>query len=250
MGCALPVFSDSPKRRAEIGIIVNQHERELIDRSFQVRQRSDESGRQLFRGNIMPALRNTHRYPFLGSGGIGNPDVTEHDRIPGISRLFQKRQFLSDRIGEDCFKDKAFTLSEQFEAESIRDGRRLLGADVRLHGDIVSVNESQPAGSEMRTVKRRLARTIRPRQRDDDRPRIEDWVHLFLGPLAKRLEFPVHKPACGTGAILVDANKVPVPLFIVRKGSRAEVCCHAPASGRGVNIFQASGERLGSTRLS
>ena len=34
MGCALAVFSDSPERRAEVGIIVNQNERQLVDRSF------------------------------------------------------------------------------------------------------------------------------------------------------------------------------------------------------------------------
>ena len=250
MGCALPVFSDSPKRRPKVGVIVNQYERKLLDRSFKVRERSDKSGHQLFRGNIMPALRNTHRYPLLGNGGIGNPDVTEHDSISGISRLFQKRQFVSDRIGEDCFKDETFTLSEQFKAESIRDDRCLVRADVRLRGDIVSVNESQAAGSEMRMVKRRLTGTIRPRERDDDRPRIQDWVHLLPGPFAEGQEFPVHKPARGACAILVDANKVPVLLFVVRKGTRAEVLCHAPASGGGVDIFQAGGERLGSTGFS
>ena len=198
----------------------------------------------------MPALRNTHRYPLLGNGGIGNPDVTEHDSISGVSRLFQKRQFVSDRIGEDCFKDKTFALSEQFKAESIRDGRRFVCTDVRLRGDIVSVDEAQAAGAEIRMVKRRLTGAIRPRERDDDRPRIQDWVHLLPGPFAKWLELPVHKPARRACAILVDANKVPIMLFVVRKGARAEVLCHAPASRGGVDIFQASGERLGSTGFS
>ena len=128
----------------------------------------------------MPALRNTHRDPLLGNGSIGNPDVTEHDRISGISRFFQKRQLVSNRIGKDCFKDKTFALSEQFKAESIRDGRRVVRTHVRLRRDIVSVDEAQAAGSEMRVVKRRLTGTVRPRERDDDGPRIQDGVHLLL----------------------------------------------------------------------
>jgi hypothetical protein len=191
----------------------------------------------------MPALRNTHRYPLLGNSGIGNPDVTEHDSVSGISSLFQKRQFVSDRIGEDCFKNKTFTLAGQFKAESVRQVRRRVSADVRLRGDIVGVNESQAAHAEMRMVKRRLTGAIRPRERDDDRPRIEDRVHLLLCPFAKGQELPIHKPARSACAVLVDANEVSILLFVVRKRAGAEVFCHAPASGRRVDIFQASGER-------
>lgn len=128
----------------------------------------------------MPALRNTHRYPLLGSRSIGNPDVTEHDRISGISRIFQERQLVSDRIGKDCFKDKTFALSEELKAKRIRDGRRFIRTDVRLRRDIVSVDEAQAARSQMRVVKCRLTGTVRPRERDDDGPRIQDRVHLLL----------------------------------------------------------------------
>ncbi len=171
----------------------------------------------------MPALRDTHRYALSGDSGVGNPDVTEHHCVPGISRIFQEGRFVADRIGEDRLEYEALPLSEQFKADSIRHGCCLIRINVHFRSDIVSIDEPEAARPQVRIVKRRFAGTVRPRERDNNWPRIQDRMHLLLSPAAKRLELAVHESAGCAGAVFVDANKVTAFLFVVRERSSAQV---------------------------
>lgn len=171
----------------------------------------------------MPTLRNAHRHALLGNRSIVYSDVAQHNSVAGIRCSFQKPEFVSHRIRKDGLKDKAFALPDQFDTQSACHRCAFVGTDVQLRGNIVRINESQAAPAKVRVVEGGFPSPIGPRERDNDRSRLEDGMHLLLCPRTQRLELAIHESTRCARAVLLDPNEMITLLLVMRKWPRLKI---------------------------
>ncbi len=94
----------------------------------------------------MSTLGDTHGNPFFGAVGIGQANETHDNRVTLLRRLFQKSQFVADRIGKDCFKNETFALIHKFLSQFSGNFRRLISINSQFSGQDISIEKTQAAG--------------------------------------------------------------------------------------------------------
>jgi len=144
-----------------------------MDRSSKIGQRSRETLGQLFRRHIVSTLRHAHGDSLFGNGHIRKPDETEDNGISRLIGLLEKAEFVAYRIREYGFKNETFALVEQFVPQCCRQACSLVGVDLQVAGNHVSVQKSQAAGLKMGFKERAFSSAIRPSNSRDDWPLIE-----------------------------------------------------------------------------
>lgn len=80
----------------------------------------------------MPSLGYPHRHSLFGDFRAGNTDKTQNHRVPDLRCIFEKSQFVANRIGENRLKNKTLPLFDEFASERVRDSR----GDIRINSQV------------------------------------------------------------------------------------------------------------------
>ena len=117
-GFSVTELSDSSEGHSENVVVKNQDRRKWLDCGLEIRDGARESNDQFLRGHVMSTLGHAHGDAFLGNLGAGNSDEAEYNIVAACDRVHDEGQFFARPIGENGFKDEAFTLSDEFLSKS------------------------------------------------------------------------------------------------------------------------------------
>ena len=172
------VDRDQAIRATQVAVVVDEDVREFSQGRPEIPEGPRKPGLQLLRRHVVAALRHTHGDPLLGNPRAGEPDEAEDDRVPGGGRALQEAELVADGIGEDRLEHEALPALDQRVPQRSGEAHRRGGLKTERGGKDVGIDQAEAGVLEVDTVEGRLARAIRTRERDQNRPAVEELGRL------------------------------------------------------------------------
>ena len=93
--------------------------------------------------------------------------------VPGAGGFLQELELVAHGVGENRLKSEALPLLDERASQGVGDLRGGIRIHVQFVGESVGFNVSQASALDMGVIERGLARAVRARDSDDDRPLVQ-----------------------------------------------------------------------------